>query len=84
MYHILGDCAAYAVPRDECFGKICEKIPLFDLLSTRAKVDFIMHENTPQFLDAFIYRSLFKSYQIRAKLVDLTRPGESPSGLDIL
>jgi hypothetical protein len=66
------------------FGKICEKIPLFDLLSTRAKVDFIMHENTPQFLDAFIYRFLFKSYQIRAKLVDLTRPGEGPPGLDIL
>ncbi len=56
----------------------------FGLLPTRAKVDFIMHENTPHFVDAFIYRFLFKTYQIRAKLVDLTRPGEGPPGLDIL
>ncbi|MFB0944566.1 MAG: hypothetical protein QMB24_00130, partial [Spirosomataceae bacterium] len=57
-----------------CFSKISEKIPIFGLLPTRAKVDFIMHENTPHFVDAFIYRFLFKTYQIRAKLVDLTRP----------
>jgi hypothetical protein len=81
---MLGDCAAYAIPRDECFSKISEKIPSFGLLPTRAKVDFIMHENTPHFVDTFIYRFLFKTYQIRAKLVDLTRPGEGPSGLDIL
>jgi hypothetical protein len=65
-------------------AKVARKFLIFCLLSTRAQVDFIMHENTPHFVDAFIYRFLFKTYQIRAKLVDLTRPGEGPSGLDIL
>jgi hypothetical protein len=80
-YHAIGDCAAYAVPRLECFAKIGSKHPSFLDLSSNGKVDFIMGDETPLNVDACIYRFLFKICQIRAKLVDPTLPGQGPSGL---
>jgi hypothetical protein len=80
-YHAIGVCAAYEVPRLECFAMIGSKYPSFLSLSSSGKVDFILGDETPSNVDACIYRFLSKICQIRAKLVEPTLPGQGPSGL---
>jgi hypothetical protein len=82
LYHVLGDCAAYAVPRAECFAKIGFRDPSFLLLSSSKKVDYILDDDNPPNVNVHIYRFLSKIFQMRAKLVEPTLPGQGPLGLE--
>jgi hypothetical protein len=82
VYHVLGDCPAYAVPRAECFARIGTRDPSFTGLSSIKKVDYIMGDDNPPNVDVHIYRLLYQIYQIRAKLVEPTLPGQGPLGLE--
>ncbi len=74
VYHASGDCAGYAVPRAERFAKIGFRAPFLPL-SSNDKVDYIMEDDSPSYVEAHIYRFLSKKCQIRAKLIEPTLPG---------
>jgi hypothetical protein len=82
LHHVLGVCEAYRAPRDACFAKIEAKVRSFVNLTTTQKVDYIMSDNNSPAVDIDIYRFLYKVHHIRARLVDPTRPGIGPPGLD--
>jgi hypothetical protein len=82
VHHVLGVCGAYKAPRDACFARIETKVPSFVDLTTTQKVDYVLSDNNSPAVDIDIYRFLYKVHHIRAKLVDPTRPGIGPSGLD--
>jgi hypothetical protein len=61
VYHVLGDCAAYAVPRAEYCAKIGFRGPSCLPLPSNKKVDNIMGNGNPFYVDAHIYHFLSKN-----------------------
>ncbi len=61
VHHVLGLCAAYAVPRDECYAKIGFRGPSFLPLSPNAKVDYILGVDTSRHTWTFIFTIFIKN-----------------------
>ena len=71
--HVLCSCPAYSDARESAFHAIESIVHGFSGYSPSGKVSFLLKDETP--CDHLVYRFFSEITQIRAKLVEPTRPG---------